>query len=66
MSEREREKIEKKCQATVEWTNSNLEAPKEEFQEKGEDLLRFWNAVSSAVGASPAVTGVLQIPICCN
>ena len=58
LSEKERTKIEKKCQAAVEWTNSNLEAAREEFLKKTEELVRYWDGVLSEVGASPVMPGV--------
>ena len=57
LSKKEKEKVEKKCQVTVEWTNSNLEAARVEFLEKAEELMRFWDGVSSEVRASPVLEG---------
>ena len=55
LSKNETAKIEKRCKFAVEWTNSNLEAAREEFQEKTEELATFWTAVVSKVGVSPVI-----------
>ena len=53
LSERQRAKIEQKCQDAVDWTNSNLEATRGQFQAKAEELLVHWER------DSPALAGMI-------
>ena len=57
LSEKEREKVEKRCQVAVEWTNSNLGAAREEFQGKTKELRTHWAGVLSKVGATAVMSG---------